>query len=79
MDRFPSTLTREESDFMVERIGVRFAETGFYLWAVEVPGFGAVHRFRRVARPVLRRRVLYRLARPEGGVTPDDRPPGDRG
>lgn len=38
MEHFPSTLTREESDFMVERIGVRFAETGFYLWAVEVPG-----------------------------------------
>jgi RimJ/RimL family protein N-acetyltransferase len=38
MEHFPSTLTREESDLMVERIGVRYAETGLYLWAVEVPG-----------------------------------------
>jgi RimJ/RimL family protein N-acetyltransferase len=38
MEHFPATLTREESDLMVERIGVRFAETGLYLWAVEVPG-----------------------------------------
>ncbi len=38
MEHFPSTLTREESDLMVERIGVRFAETGLYLWAVEVVG-----------------------------------------
>ena len=38
MGHFPSTLTREESDLMVERIGVRFAETGLYLWAVEVVG-----------------------------------------
>ena len=38
MEHFPSTLTREESDLLVERIGVRYAETGLYLWAVEVPG-----------------------------------------
>jgi RimJ/RimL family protein N-acetyltransferase len=38
MEHFPATLTREESDLMVERIGVRFAETGLYLWAVAVPG-----------------------------------------
>jgi ribosomal-protein-alanine N-acetyltransferase len=38
MEHFPSTLRREDSDFMVERIGARFAETGLYLWAVEVPG-----------------------------------------
>jgi RimJ/RimL family protein N-acetyltransferase len=37
MQHFPSTLTREESDLMVERIGVRFTETRLYLWAVEVP------------------------------------------
>jgi RimJ/RimL family protein N-acetyltransferase len=38
MEHFPGRLTRQESDLMVERIGVRFAETGLYLWAVEVPG-----------------------------------------
>jgi RimJ/RimL family protein N-acetyltransferase len=38
MEHFPTRLTRSESDLMVERIGVRFAETGLYLWAVEVPG-----------------------------------------
>ncbi len=39
MEHFPSTLTRDESDLLVERIGVRYAETGLYLWAVEVPGW----------------------------------------
>ena len=35
---FPSTLTRAESDAMVERIEQRFERDGFGLWAVEVPG-----------------------------------------
>jgi RimJ/RimL family protein N-acetyltransferase len=38
MAHFPARLTRQESDLMVEGIGVRFAETGLYLWAVEVRG-----------------------------------------
>lgn len=35
---FPATLDREGSDVMAERIAAQFAEAGFGLWAVEVPG-----------------------------------------
>ena len=39
MEHYPSVLTREESDaFVRERIIPQFAERGFGLWAVEVPG-----------------------------------------
>lgn len=34
----PGTLTRAESDARAERIEAHFAEHGFGLWAVEVPG-----------------------------------------
>jgi RimJ/RimL family protein N-acetyltransferase len=33
---FPSTLTRQESDALVDRIEARFAEHGYGLWALEV-------------------------------------------
>jgi RimJ/RimL family protein N-acetyltransferase len=33
---FPSTLTREESDALVDRIEARFERSGFGLWALEV-------------------------------------------
>ncbi|MFO1019273.1 MAG: GNAT family N-acetyltransferase [Planctomycetales bacterium] len=35
MEHFPSLVSREESDAMIERIGQRFAEQGFGLWALE--------------------------------------------
>ncbi len=35
---FPSLLTREQSDAMVERIRSRLSEAGWGLWALEVPG-----------------------------------------
>jgi RimJ/RimL family protein N-acetyltransferase len=35
MEHFPSTLTTEQSDAMVERIEEMWATTGFGLWAVE--------------------------------------------
>ena len=38
MECFPSTLTTAESDAMVDRIEAHFAEKGFGLWVVEVPG-----------------------------------------
>ncbi len=39
MEHFPAPLTRAESDAMVhERIAAQFAERGYGLWAVEVPG-----------------------------------------
>jgi RimJ/RimL family protein N-acetyltransferase len=38
MEHFPSTLTREESDALVERIEGHFGEHGYGLWAVETDG-----------------------------------------
>jgi len=38
MEFFPRTFTRAESDAIAERIGRQFAEHGFGLWAVELPG-----------------------------------------
>lgn len=39
MEHYPAPLTRGESDaFVRERIAKQFAELGFGLWAVEVPG-----------------------------------------
>ena len=39
MEHYPAPLTRAESDaFVDERIARQFAELGFGLWAVEVPG-----------------------------------------
>jgi len=40
MEHFPSTLTREHSDELADRIEARFAEQGWGLWAVEVPEDG---------------------------------------
>jgi RimJ/RimL family protein N-acetyltransferase len=37
---FPATLTRAQSDALVDRIEATFAERGFGLWAVEVRGTG---------------------------------------
>jgi ribosomal-protein-alanine N-acetyltransferase len=38
MEFFADTLTRVESDAMVDRIEKHFGEHGFGLWAIEVPG-----------------------------------------
>jgi RimJ/RimL family protein N-acetyltransferase len=38
MEHFPATLERAESDALAQRIRAHFAEHGFGLWAVEVPG-----------------------------------------
>jgi RimJ/RimL family protein N-acetyltransferase len=38
LEYFPSLMTREESDAFVDRVDAHFAEHGFGLWAVEVPG-----------------------------------------
>ena len=38
MAHFPSTLTREQSDALVDRIEAHFDEHGFGLWAVEADG-----------------------------------------
>ncbi len=38
MRHFPATLTREESDNFADRVAAHIEETGWGLWAVEVPG-----------------------------------------
>jgi RimJ/RimL family protein N-acetyltransferase len=38
MEFFPGTLTRAESDALVDRIEAHFDRHGFGLWAIEVPG-----------------------------------------
>jgi RimJ/RimL family protein N-acetyltransferase len=38
MEHFPATLTRRDSDALVDRIVAHFDRHGFGLWAVEVPG-----------------------------------------
>jgi len=38
MEFLPKLLTRDESDALAMRIGNHFAENGFGLWAVEIPG-----------------------------------------
>jgi ribosomal-protein-alanine N-acetyltransferase len=40
MQHFPATLSRAESDALVDRIDAMFAEHGFGLWAVEVRASG---------------------------------------
>src|SRR5579872_4189857 len=41
MEFFPSTLTRRESDELVDRVESVFAERGFGLWALEVKETGS--------------------------------------
>jgi len=41
MEHFPTLLTRAESDAMVERIEACFEQSGYGLWAVELPGEAA--------------------------------------
>lgn len=38
MEYFPSTLTREQSDTIADRIEAGIEERGFGFWAVEIPG-----------------------------------------
>jgi len=38
MEHFPATLTREQSDALVDRIELHFDEHGYGLWVVEVDG-----------------------------------------
>jgi RimJ/RimL family protein N-acetyltransferase len=41
MEHFPATLSRQESDALVDRIEAGFDHRGWGLWAVEVPGSAA--------------------------------------
>jgi RimJ/RimL family protein N-acetyltransferase len=53
MRHFPKTLTRPESDQFASRIRSHFAEHGFGLWAVEVPGVAPFIGFVGLAVPSL--------------------------
>jgi len=68
MEHFPGTMTRAESDAHADRVDEHFAEHGFGLWAVEVPGEAdfvgfvglAIPRFRAHFTPAVE--VGWRLA-----------------
>ena len=51
MEHFPSTLTRDESDDVVERIRAGFAQHGFGWWAVEVVATGRFVGFTGLSVP----------------------------
>ena len=51
MKHFPATMARAESDAFVDRIGEHFAQHGFGLWAVEIPGEAALAGFVGLAVP----------------------------
>ena len=70
MEHFPSLLTAEESDAVVDRIAEHFDREGFGMWAVEVPGIAPFIGFAGLARPHWRPEVVevgWRLARPFWG------------
>ncbi|WP_232835471.1 GNAT family N-acetyltransferase [Actinocorallia populi] len=50
MEHFPATLTREESDAMVDRLAARIEEDGFGFWALEVAGSGEFIGFTGISR-----------------------------
>jgi RimJ/RimL family protein N-acetyltransferase len=51
MRYFPSTMTRQESDAMVDRIEADFEQFGFGLWALEVRANGELIGFTGLAVP----------------------------
>jgi RimJ/RimL family protein N-acetyltransferase len=48
---FPSVLTRAESDALADRIEAHFTETGYGLWAVELPGVTSFAGFLGLSTP----------------------------
>jgi RimJ/RimL family protein N-acetyltransferase len=73
MRYFPSTLTREQSDAMIDRIESGFESEGFGLWAVELSETGAFIGFVGLARPTFDARLAeqteigWRLSREAWG------------
>lgn len=51
MEHFPATLTREQSDVMIERIEAAFEARGFGLWAVELAASGEFIGFTGLSVP----------------------------
>jgi RimJ/RimL family protein N-acetyltransferase len=50
MEHFPGTMGRQQSDAMFERVQAHWAELGWGLWAVEVPGEAPFIGFVGIAR-----------------------------
>ena len=73
MEHFPSMLTREQSDLMIDRIEAHFDERGFGLWTLEVTGTGEFIGFTGLSTPRFEAPFLpaveigWRLARPAWG------------
>jgi RimJ/RimL family protein N-acetyltransferase len=73
MEHFPATMSRAESDGLVDRIEAAFEERGFALWAVEVAvdggfaGFVGLAQVRFEARFTPAVEVGWRLARERWG------------
>jgi ribosomal-protein-alanine N-acetyltransferase len=73
MEHFPATLTRAESDVLIDRIEARFDERGFGLWALEIAETGefigftglSVPRFQAHFTPAVE--VGWRLSRSSWG------------
>src|SRR4051812_19203717 len=51
MEYYPSLLSREESDRMIERVQAKIEETGWGLWAVSVPGVAEFIGYIGLAEP----------------------------
>lgn len=51
MEHFPSLLSREASDALVDRIGQRWEEDGIGLWALQLRGNGAFIGFTGITPP----------------------------
>jgi len=73
MEHFPATLTRRQSDELVERIERGLAANGFGLWALEVRERGEFIGFTGLAAPEFEAHftpaveIGWRLARPAWG------------
>jgi RimJ/RimL family protein N-acetyltransferase len=69
MEHFTATLTRDESDALIDRIEAGFEERGFGLWAVEIAGTGQFIGFTGLSVPRFEARftpaveIGWRLAR----------------
>ena len=77
---FPATLSRAESDAVVDRIETNFTQRGWGLWALEVRGTGQFIGFTGLAPlapgvPGDGVEIGWRLARPPGGTATRPRPP----
>ena len=58
MEHFPTVLSRKDSDALATRIDEHFAERGFGLWAVEIPGVAPFAGFIGLSVPGFQARFM---------------------